>query len=88
MWLHPRLEVDGPDREWGWKVKAGHGGDEFGNCSLYVKTALFRVVVFPFPHFQRDVEVPDPGTHPWIDKVWWADVPPMPGAQPEGEGAP
>jgi hypothetical protein len=73
--LHPRLQAYGPDRGWGWKVRLGHGGDEFGNCSWYLKTALFGVVVFPFPHFQLKVPVPEPGTHPWIDAVWWQGVP-------------
>lgn len=78
MWINKRLEIDGPDPGWGWKVEAGHSGDEFGNCSYYLKTRLFRVLVFPFPHFQLKVEVPEPGTHPWIDAKWWQDVPPMP----------
>lgn len=83
MWLHERLEVTGPDL--GWRplhVSAGHGGDEFGNCSLYLRTALFGVVIFPFPHFQRKVEVPEPGAHPWIDAVWWQGVPPVEDLKP------
>lgn len=84
MWLHERLEVTGPDLGWRpWRISAGHGSDEFGNCSLYLRTTLLGVVIFPFPHFQRDVEVPEPGTHPWIDAVAYPDVPPMP-AQGKG----
>lgn len=79
MWVHPRLQVCGPDRGGGRKSRLGHGGDEYGNCSWFLKTALFQVVVFPYPHFQQEVEVPEPGTHPWIDAVWWQGVPPLPG---------
>lgn len=86
MWINRRLEVNGLDLRWGWKPEIGHGGDEFGNCSVYLKTALFHVVVFPFPHFQQEVEVPEPGTHPWIDAVWWMDVPPMPAPGKDGDG--
>jgi hypothetical protein len=69
MWLHPRLEVCGPDLSWGWKVHLKPGGDEYGNCSYYLKCALFCVVVFPFPHFQRNVEIPEPGENAWVDAV-------------------
>jgi hypothetical protein len=77
MWLHERLEVDGPDLEWGWRtISAGLGSDEYGNCSLYLRTALFGIVIFPFPRFQRKAEVPEPGTHPWIDAVQYPDLKP------------
>jgi hypothetical protein len=69
MWLHPRVEIQGPqwfpERHRGiavihpWTVWCGHSSDEFGNCALYVTTALLGgVTVFPFLHFQLDVEVP------------------------------
>lgn len=49
----------------------GHGGDEYGNCSVYFRCPLFGIVWFPpTGHFQRDVEIPNPGDHPWIDRVF------------------
>jgi hypothetical protein len=83
---HPRFWVDIPNVSWDrrfgllsrkyWKdelfgCSAGHGGDEYGNCSFYVSCALFRVVIFPGLCFQREVELPDPGAHPFIDAMYW-----------------
>jgi len=67
MWLHPRLEILGP--QWGrdddvpfWQFWGGHGGDEYGNCSVYLITPLIGGVVFFYEamHFQRDVTTPFP----------------------------
>lgn len=78
MWLHPRLEVQGPDPGWRpWRVHLRHGSDEYGNGSLYLKTALFYLVVFPYPRFQRDVELPELGECPWVDATWYREVPPL-----------
>lgn len=68
-WHGRRVHLDGSQwRERGdvpWhKVWAGHGGDEYGNCSLYLQTLYFGITLFPGPHFQDQVEVPraaDPG---------------------------
>lgn len=50
--------------------RGGHGGDEYGNCTLYFRCPLFGIVWwYPQCHYQTEVEVPDPGTHPWIDRV-------------------
>jgi hypothetical protein len=83
---HPRFWVDIPnvswDREYGllsrkyWKaelfrVSYGHGGDEYGNCSLYFRCALFSIVIFPGLCFQREVEVPDIGEHPFTDAMYY-----------------
>jgi hypothetical protein len=85
---HPRLWVDAPnilwDRKYGvlsreyWKAElfgfsGGHGGDEYGNCSLYFSCALFSIVIFPGLCFQREVELPEPGAHPFIDALYWRD---------------
>lgn len=52
----------------------GHGGDEYGNCSVYFRCPLFGIVWFPpTGHFQRDVEMPNPGDHPWIDRVFYPE---------------
>lgn len=88
MWLHPRLEIQGPDPGWRpWRIHLLPGADEYGNCSYYLKTSLFYVVIFPFPHFQRDVEVPEPGVNPWIDAVWWQDMPPRPTHSEKGKSS-
>jgi len=60
--LGRRLLLEGPSTGW----YAGHGGDEYGNCSLYLRTPWFGVVVF----------VPDPGTHPWIDAKYYPSYTP------------
>jgi hypothetical protein len=81
-----RLWVDAPnilwDRKYGvfsrehWKselfgVSWGHASDEYGNCSLYFSCALFSVVLFPGLCFQREVEVPDMGEHPFTDAMYY-----------------
>lgn len=82
MWLHRRLEINIPNiwwerlfsKEWYkelfW-VQAGHGGDEYGNCSLYFSCAYISIVVFPNLCFQRKVELPGPGEHPFTDALYW-----------------
>jgi hypothetical protein len=75
------------DRKYGvftrkyWKSElfghsAGHGGDEYGNCSVYVSCALFSVVLFPGLCFQREIELPNPGVHPWFDAMYYPDEDP------------
>lgn len=57
------------------RVWAGHGSDEYGNCSWYFVTALFGgVIVFPGPHFQRDVLMPESGADPWIDRKYYSNL--------------
>jgi hypothetical protein len=85
---HPRFWVDVPnilwDREYGalsrkyWKsdlfgFSGGIGGDEYGNRSFYISCALFNVVIFPDLCFQREVELPGPGAHPFIDAMYWSE---------------
>lgn len=55
---------------WPLTFSAGHGGDEYGNCSLYLRTPLFGVIWFyPTGHYQTEVELPDFGESAWVDKV-------------------
>jgi len=85
---HPRFWVDVPnivwDRKYGvfsreyWKrelfgCSAGHGGDEYGNCSLYFSCSLLSVVVFPGLCFQREVLMPDIGEHPFTDAMCYPE---------------
>ena len=81
MWLHPRVEIQGPQWRAGdfrdvWhRVWAGHSGDEYGNCSFFLITALLGgIVIFPGLHFQRDIELPEPGEHPWTDRRYYPDL--------------
>lgn len=72
VWIGRRIKVDAPDLEKGyrWKWSAGHGGDEYGNCSFYVQIPLLpHVVIFYGRHYQTDVEVPEPGECEWVDRV-------------------
>lgn len=80
---HPRLWVDTPNIAWGllfqgdlrelWNLQAGHGGDEYGNCSLYFSCPLVSVVLFPGLCFQREVEAPGPGEHPFTDAMYYPE---------------
>lgn len=54
------------------EFSGGHGGDEYGNCTLYWRTPLFGVVWwYPTGHYQTDVEMTDPGRDKWIDRVYY-----------------
>lgn len=76
-WPHPRICVQAPSWERSvifciWK---GHTGDEYGNCGFRLVTGLLGgIVIFPFPHFQRDVELPEPGVNAWVDRTYWREV--------------
>lgn len=61
--IRKRIMLEGPGTGW----YAGHGGDEYGNCSLYVRTPWAGLVIFTDLDYQDDVELPPPGEHPWID---------------------
>jgi hypothetical protein len=59
-----RIHLEGPDWRpavvgvpW-WKCSGGHGGDEYGNCSVYFRCFLFGIVFFWDPHYQDKVELP------------------------------
>ena len=71
MRIGKRIMLEGPSTGW----YAGHGGDEYGNCSLYVRTPWFGVVVFVDLDYQDEVEIPDLGENAWIDKKYyrWTD---------------
>lgn len=56
---------------WSRKFSGGHGGDEYGNCSVYFRTCLFGIVLFYGRHFQTDVELPEIGECPWTDRVFY-----------------
>lgn len=77
-----RLEIQGPQwgnrergdcgRRWWQQTWCGHNCDGYGNCSYRFITALLGgITVFPLPHFQRDVELPQPGENSWVDRVYW-----------------
>jgi len=75
-WPHPRIQVQAPQwqRDVIFCVWKGHTGDEYGNCGFRFVTGLTGgITVFPFPHFQRDVEVPEPGECAWTDRVYWPE---------------
>jgi hypothetical protein len=83
MWFGDRLEINFPNIWWEefrsnpikelTMFQFGHGGDEYGNCSVYLSTSLIRIVVFPGLCFQRKVEMPDPGTNDFVDAMYWDD---------------
>jgi hypothetical protein len=55
-----------------WQVYGGHGGDEYGNCTLYIRCPLFGIVWwYPTGHYQNEVEMTQPGIDKWIDKVYY-----------------
>ena len=82
MDIGKRLQIEGPQfvtgrqeesftRIWPWTVWRGHASDEYGNCSVYIRVAcLGGIVLFwePPSHFQRDIELPELGASPWIDR--------------------
>jgi uncharacterized protein YuzE len=67
-------DVEWVRSRWPWMIDwsiwgGGHGGDEYGNCSLYYRTPLLGVVWFyPTGHYQTMVEVPEPGENRWADE--------------------
>jgi hypothetical protein len=73
--LGRRVQLHGPnlDRDCWWRFRGSwHSGDEFGNCSLYVQLPLAGGFVwFWDPHFQDQVELPEPGTNDFIDAKRW-----------------
>lgn len=53
-----------------WHFYGGHGGDEYGNCTLFFRCPLFGVVWwYPTGHYQTEVELPQPGKNKWVDRV-------------------
>jgi hypothetical protein len=59
-----RIHLEGPDWRpvaagvpW-WKCSGGHGGDEYGNCSVYFRSFLGEIVIFWDPHYQDKAELP------------------------------
>lgn len=80
--LGKRIMLEGPDQGW----HAGHGGDEYGNCSLYLRTPWFGIVFFVDLDYQDKVELPEPGEHPWVDAKYYNDV--LPGRRRPEPGSP
>lgn len=53
---------------------AGHGGDEYGNCSVYARFPLLGYGVFFYGrHYQTEVELPEPGECVWVDRRYYPD---------------
>lgn len=82
LYLHERLWLEAPD--WRRETSSGfspvpswsgfHGGDEYGNCSLYFRSKWLGGVVFFYePGFQLEVELPEPGVSKWIDRRYYPD---------------
>lgn len=52
---------------------AGHGGDEYGNCTLYLRTPFFSVVWrYPSFHRQTDVEIMEHSEYKMVE--WFIRV--------------
>jgi hypothetical protein len=61
-----------PDFGWPhWVPRVVHGGDEYGNCSIFAKSKLFMVVFFYEPCMQTEVELPQPGECEWVDHKFY-----------------
>ena len=61
-------------RGYWWALYAGHGGDEYGNCSLYLGLPLLGFfVIFHDRHYQTDVELPEPGECAWVDRRYYQE---------------
>lgn len=49
----------------------GHGGDEYGNCTLYFTCPLFSVIWwYSTGHYQTEIEVPDDLSAPEQYVLW------------------
>lgn len=59
-----------PKPHW-WSIGIGHGGDEYGNCSIYFRCLLGEIVIFTDRHYQDKVLLPNPGVVPWVDAKFW-----------------
>lgn len=66
-----RLRFEGPALHHPlFRFSGGHGGDEYGNCTLYFRCPLFGIVWwYPTGHYQTEVELPETGKCEWVDKV-------------------
>jgi hypothetical protein len=61
------------ERPW---FSGGHGGDEYGNCTLYFRCPLFGIIWwYPTGHYQTRVELPDLGDCEWVDVVLFGEEP-------------
>lgn len=75
---HERLWFQAPQwqKDCWWRVWGWHGGDEYGNCSVYLITGLLGgITLFYELDFQREVLVPEPGENAWADARYWQDYP-------------
>ena len=73
--MRGRLQYTPPWQSRWLDFRAGHGGDEFGNCSWYLALPLSgEVAFFPGTHYQTDVELPEPGECPWVDRRFYRDT--------------
>jgi hypothetical protein len=51
----------------GWS--GGHGGDQYGNCTLYIRTPLFGIIWrYPTGHRQTDVEFQEENALEWMTR--------------------
>lgn len=71
--IRERIRIEGPDWEWDnwWKVSGFHGGDEYGNCTFYIRSILGGIVIWYGLHYQTDVELPEMGEVAWVDRVFY-----------------
>jgi hypothetical protein len=75
MWITKRLQVYGIDWQWGNRINIGHGGDEYGNCTLYLKTRFLHIVWwYPTGHYQTEILMPEPGICAWADKINYGET--------------
>jgi hypothetical protein len=73
---HPRIVLTAPQwqKDSWWRVWGWHGGDEYGNCCVYLITGLLGGVEFFYElDFQTEVLLPPPGTNEWIDRRQYAE---------------
>jgi hypothetical protein len=74
IFIAPQWRASDFKNNW-WRVWYKHACDEYGNCSQQLIFALLGgVEVFPFPHFQEDIKLPEPGENDWVDRVYWKEI--------------
>jgi len=79
--IRERIRIEGQElfpfdsyakKNW-WRISGFHGGDEYGNCTFYIRTILGGIVIWYGLHYQTDVELPEMGEVAWVDRVFYLD---------------